>query len=500
MDLGELGLQKHFKQLRPQQEYALEKLQVSPSSVDVTALPTGVGKSLLAVVYAKLTGLRSVILTSTKALQDQYQRDFPGLVDVRGMSNYPCRDLEGKAQCDVGKCLDGEHCVWKEAGCAYFDRLRYARDAQILVTNYKMWFTHRHDAALGPRELVICDEAHELGAELGGAVGVELRPHEVHFQAGMESWDLQAWREWSREKHRTAKRLLEHPSTTPFERQKLRSLERRLERLSWATDWAWDYIPGRLVRFEPIDLTPFSKGYLTRGAAKTVLMSATVKPFMVEALGLGDFNYLETDSPFPVAHRPIIWLEVGVRLSSKTSERNLSFWANKIDQVLDRRLDRKGIIHTVSYRRAQYLQRHSRHRQHFLLHDPENTQETVQRFKRMEAPAILVSPSVHTGHDFPYDQAAWQVIAKIPFPDTRSGIARARQERDSQWNVKFAATTLVQMAGRVVRAEDDLGETIITDDNVKWLLSRYKPLFSRWFREAYRTSATVPDPWWKEGR
>lgn len=496
-----LGPGTRFRELRAEQKELLTRLMKSAYRADVVAAPTGVGKSLLAVVYAKLVGMRAVILTSTRALQDQYHRDFQtvkGVTDIKGMSNYPCRELGGAYQCDVGPCLEGGACSWREVGCAYYDRTKVAREADIVVTNYSYWFAHRFDGALGQRDIVICDEAHELDAELARATGIDLRSNEVDFERGAEDWDQERWRKWAEAKLQLAAKALAR-ALAPDDKRRLKSLVDRLQRLAWFRETLiWDYVPGRLVRFEALDLKPYLEGWLLRHAPKAVLMSATVKPYMVEALGFEDVGYMETGSPFPVDHRPLIWYGTGIRLNARMSERNFRFWLDKLDQVIDLRLDRKGIVHSVSYSRAKQIKKQSRHGKHMIIHDSGQAIQTISRFKKARPPAILVSPSVHTGHDFPYDEAAWQIIAKVPFPDTRSGIARARQEEDGQWNVKFAARTIVQMAGRVVRAADDLGETIILDDNWKWLLSRFKPLFPRWLREAFRTSATVPKPWWKE--
>ena len=494
LNLGTLG--PKFVTLRPQQEDVLHRLLKSPHRIDVAALPTGTGKSLLGMAYAHLLEVPTVILTCTKGLQDQYQRDFTIHQDVRGMASYPCRIYDGRVMCDAGPCLDDEPCIWKQAGCAYYDRVKRAGMAPIVVTNYAFWFTHRFDHALGYRELVILDEAHELDSELAKAAGAEFSEREVGFEDGMGEWSFEDWREWAGEKLALTEAVLDRPSTTPFEKRKLRRLKGRLERLvATQAEWVWDYIGDRevrKVRFEPLDLSPYVESHLFRGASKGVLMSATVRPDQVSDLGITDFGFMESDSPFPVERRPIYWVQTGVRLRWDTSERNLRFWADKLDQVIDSRLGYKGIIHTVSYQRARFLEQHSRHSQHFILHDPRTAQATVQRFKEMKAPAILVSPVVHTGYDFPYDAARWQIIGKVPYPDTRSGIAGARQEIDDRWNKKFAARTLVQMAGRVVRSEDDMGETIILDDNVAHVVHRYKLLFPRWWREAFRPTKVVP--------
>lgn len=500
VDLRELGISPKFKGLRAVQESQLEKLLVSPHRVDVMALPTGTGKSLLGVVYARLVGMPAVILTSTRALQDQYQKDFDDIsTDVRGMANYPCRLLEGKAECDVGPCLDGESCVWKEAGCAYFDRLRHGKDSDLVITNYAFWFAHQ-DQILGPRPLVILDEAHELDAELAKQAGVQFRPNEVRFGAGAGERDLDGWREWAEEKVKLVKDVMHRPSTTPFERRKLRNLEERLVRLQYAgSDWVWDLVPDRLVRFEPLDLSPYVERLLMRGADKVLMMSATVRPDMVMDLGL-EFGFNESDSPFPVERRPIYWMETGLRLSAKTSGRQWKEWVDNIDNVIKTRLEKKGIVHTVSYARAQMLKTRSRFRDKMIVHEPSEARRTVEQFKKAGAPAILVSPVVHTGIDFPFDEARFQIIGKVPFPDTRSGIASARMEKDPLWSKKFAARTLVQMAGRVVRDEADHAETIIVDDNIKFLFSRHKNLFPRWWRKAFQPKVVVPEPYWRRER
>jgi ATP-dependent DNA helicase DinG len=224
-------------------------------------------------------------------------------------------------------------------------------------------------------------------------------------------------------------------------------------------------------------------------------MSATLRASHLQELGftLDDYQFHEVGSPFKPSSRPIVWVET-VRMSEKTSYTNRQFWANRIDQIISKRLDRRGIIHTVSYGRAKELRSLSRYGNLMTLHDPENAREIVEKFKSAPTPAILVSPSVHTGYDFPYEAAEYQIISKVPFPNTSSGLALQRKEADPQWLPRTTAATLVQMAGRVVRAEDDSGETLIVDDTFKWLYLRHQPYFPRWFRDAYRSAAAPPDP------
>ena len=93
--------------------------------------PTGIGKSHVAVAFARWHGTSSII-TAQKVLQDQYMRDFGFLAVAKGKSNYPCialcesagidhageTVLDKSATCGHGACtwrIDGsiKHCRYK---------------------------------------------------------------------------------------------------------------------------------------------------------------------------------------------------------------------------------------------------------------------------------------------------------------------------------------------------------------------------------------------------
>jgi len=99
-----------------------------------------------------------------------------------------------------------------------------------------------------------------------------------------------------------------------------------------------------------------------------------------------------------------------------------------------------------------------------------------------------------TGWDFPYDSCYFQIIGKIPYPDTRGEIQQARTKQDPHYQSYVAMQTLVQIAGRGVRAEDDKCETLVVDDNMLWFISRYKEFAPKWFHDAVRFSRVIPSP------
>ena len=66
-------------------------------------------------------------------------------------------------------------------------------------------------------------------------------------------------------------------------------------------------------------------------------------------------------------------------------------------------------------------------------HDSKNTFEVVERFKKAKPPAILVSPTVTSGWDFPGLECEYCIIGKIPYPTTTDPVIQARDKEDKEW-------------------------------------------------------------------
>lgn len=497
MQPTDLGLTE-YQSWRPGQDTAFDFLTSGTSPTKTCALPTGVGKSLLAVSYAKWLRKPTVILTSTKALQTQYMKDFSrhGLVEMKGMGNYPCKAWtdEGKDySCDLGPCLDDKACDYKSVGCAYFDQLALARRSPIVVANYAFWFTSARNPnrPLGDRQVVICDEAHSAMEELSRFVGVEFSNDEVRLGDKL-GWDLQAWRGWAKDQLLVIKAAIPKAKTL-FQMKTLRSMEQKVSKLSMIPDTGWckDMFESKSVRFAPIWARDYVQQYLRQGAQETVLLSATIRPYHMDWFGVDQYKFFECESPFPIERRPIHWIPT-LRMSRATEEAGFDRLMKRIDQIIASREGKKGIIHTVSFARAKKIVEMSAYKDIMDLNTTSDTGAVVERFKQDGRPRILVSPSVDTGFDFPYRSADWQIIAKVPFPVPTDPLVAARSLDDDSYHAKVAVSRLVQMTGRVMRSEDDMGETFILDDNVNFLVSRYKPYFPRWWREAYRRTGFVP--------
>jgi Rad3-related DNA helicase len=99
-----------------------------------------------------------------------------------------------------------------------------------------------------------------------------------------------------------------------------------------------------------------------------------------------------------------------------------------------------------------------------------------------------------TGWDFPDDECRWQIIIKLPYPDTRGKIMSARSRSDSDFTSYITMQQLIQATGRGVRNKRDWCETFILDNNITWFLKSYKHLSVEWFKGAFMVKVTIPQP------
>jgi ATP-dependent DNA helicase DinG len=534
---ADLGLPDKFTSWRPGQQEAILRALDSPKRFVVLGMPTGFGKSLTYMAAAVLDE-PTAILTSTKGLQSQLKYDFEdaGLTDIRGMSNYPCLEANNvlfpssdrPVACDEGPCLAGWQCPQASSGCLYFDQRRLAQRSHVVVTNYAYWMavnaSSKWDSAgdgkresgppLNQRGRLVLDEAHAAIDELGDHLAIEIGYWEVENVLGT-GWPnietMAEWREWARTLSRAAgEKLLElgrgaragGDRRTLSRLRELRDLTRRLGAIAggqgqWILEQSRDRRGRRVVRFDPVWPGEYAEASLFLNTGHVILTSATIRPKTLELLGVSSENYefVEYASNFSSHRRPFIWVPT-VRVRHDMAPGHARQWVAKIDAIIRARPGRKGIVHTVSYARRDFLLRYSEHANRLVTHAPGQVSDTVERFKHMrnESGAVLVSPSVGTGFDFPDDDCRFQIVGKVPFPDSRSKILQARQERDPEYFAYVAAQNIVQMAGRGVRSADDWCETIIVDDNWQWFYNKFKKFMPKWFTMACSKSTMVPEP------
>jgi ATP-dependent DNA helicase DinG len=533
------GLPEQYDSWRDGQLAAIDQIYLSPARFNVLCAPTGFGKSLVYMAAARMLGWRTLILTSTKGLQDQLGGDFGEIsYDLRGKNNFACPiwqhlDIPPNTPVSEAPCNFGYRCRYKAGGCEYYDRYREAQRADVVVTNYACWLNDQHkersrDGGLEKErrfDLMVMDEAHNAPEELAAYLEVEVSRKECE-RANVEwphpGYDLEQWVNWAQHWNvavgirvegydaalRDGGRLSAGEMRDAARQKRISQKLVRLAGIKVEDQWIHEgNEPGDEVKFSPLWPQRYAEQELFRGAKKVVLVSATVRPKTLDLLGVpenGSENdnsllaapnreFVEYSSAFPVANRPVIHVR-SVQMRYNMPESDLVIWGNKIDNIITGRPDRKGIIHTVSYARAKWLMERTRHPGRLITHTRWNRAEKVAEFKAMspESGAVLVSPSMDTGYDFKDDECRWQVIAKLPFPDMRSAVQRARMEVDKEYRNYVTAQDLVQMSGRIVRSERDWGETFILDDNVTWFVRNAREYLPKWWRDAYQSVNIIP--------
>lgn len=489
----------------------------SNQRIVAVSAPTGSGKTILAVLAGLLSGRRTVILTATKALQDQYRdsmRGLSGLADIRGQNSYACNYEDGLTA-EEGPCHVGVQCPLKTRGCIYYERLAAARNAstKIVLTNYSCWMAlmEHTEEGLGKCDLLVLDEAHFAYDAISSFMAVVLHPADVGPLGAIlpRGEAPETWKRWGNDVLPGAVDMLDKLKEEAVVQREsgqsrlgpiVRSIKqathlvRKLKTLaSMKGDWVVDRALSNRVELAPVWPAHYTESALLREVPKVLLLSATIRPKTLDLLGIGDYAFGDVPSTFPVANRRVLHIPT-VRMNRRATKEDISLWAVRIDQIVSTRLDRKGLLHTVSYARRDAYLTQTRFKDILFVHGARDTAAAVYRFRKASPPALMVSPSLMAGHDFPGEQCEYVIIGKIPYPDTRSPIVQARQDTDPDWAPYHAMQALVQASGRGVRSAQDRCETFIVDDDWRWFWGRYREMAPSWFGAAVGAVTTIPRP------
>jgi Rad3-related DNA helicase len=524
LDIGIPG----FADWRAEQEAAIERTLATDKRFMCAVMPVGSGKSLYAVGCAQFLGGRAIALTGTKALMQQYADDFTpaGLVQIKGQASYQCLALAPGGQleqygdagksyqsCEDGPCHAGVPCNLKRGGCLYYDEVEAATSGPLVSSNYAFWMaTNRYGKGIGDFGTLILDEAHSVPERLAEFMTVEITQQDlrvVSLHVTHNEADTELWASWARSHRRTLERRLE--SWIPHTREdaklhrKVRTIARKLAVLATmkeTADSGWIVIPIKEEykqgwKFYPLWAQNFAESVLYRRTKKIIAMSGTLTKKTIALMGIpeNDYEWHEVGSSFPIANRPVFWIPT-IRNDYRTLQNNphlIHFLVNRIDQIIAPRLDRKGIIHCIAYKRAEDVLALSQFKDRIITHNKHNLAAKIAEFKRAPAGTIFLSPSVATGYDFKGPLAEYQIILKIPFPLTTDPVMKARTEKDKEYPLYLAFQELQQMVGRIVREYRDRGETFILDDNWAWV-QKSRHLGSKWFWESVRKLEVIPQP------
>jgi len=501
-----LGLPGQFRSWRPYQEEAALAIIDSDRVPLIQVQPTGSGKSLTYAAAALLGFDRAVFLTSTKSLQRQLLTEFEpiGLVEVKGRNAYEC--LKHGGNCENQACQFGYNCKLADGGCYYFDAIRTAKRSRFVSTNYHFYtlINRFSENPLGEFDLVVADEGHGVPEVLTSCLKETLRRDE--FPDMPESTDVETWRGWIRLQLEQISNLLDDEKRRGSAKfgdmrllKKIYSRKRKLENLQ-GIDSGWlVYKVKNGYEFAPIDISSHAQRLLFSNGAQVLITSATVREKTAELLGFDTrpegYRFLEYPSTFPVERRLVTYIPTA-RVDHRMDEFSRRAWLQKIVNIIRPRLDRKGIIHSVSYKRgeeiAEFLEDRFGSELTVISHNSKNINDKVHEFRACHDAAVIISPSLTTGYDFPGGQCEYQIISKLAFPDGRDPLHRERMKLDRDYGAYLTAQQLVQASGRGMRSATDRCETFIIDDHWTWFGKKFSEFIPAWFRSALRKSRGIP--------
>lgn len=504
----ELGLPPKFDSWRPKQEEALTLLLNSRKRVKALSMPTGAGKSAVYVGYALITRQPTCFVTESRGLQDQLMADFKscGMVDIRGKRNYVC-NLKPEYTCEDGHAA---RCPKKGTiSCPLSHAEMAAAVSPLVTTNYDKWTSSKkYGQGMQHFTCVVFDEGHETANAIARSMQVTLSAREIEEVLGLD-WprktdEMVDWRQWASGARAdaeaamlaTKRRLADDPKPSVVRLYThLRNLTKRLSTLATCQpqNWVSDSI-DKGYQFDPVKVARYAESTLLLRVPNILIVSATLRPKSLWMIGVGkeNYDYQEFGSDFDPADCPIYYVPT-MRVDKNHTD--LSMLWMRLDQIAGRRTDRKGIVHTISYARRDEIVGRSRFAPSMIINPKgEASTETVADFKASKPGTILVSPSVGAGFDFPGRDCEWQFVCKIPFPDGRSKIVRARQAADDEYGALQAVNKLQQIFGRGARFKGDRCENFIGDMHLDWFLPKYKHLFAKSFNQFFKRVDVLPQP------
>ena len=502
----------------------------------ILSCPTGVGKSVIAMTthntlskLLKGSGqITSVILATTKGLQDQYNKDFDKeLVDLKGKTNYFCHwnIFEGY---NSPKCI--EKVMSQECSA---DRCPYVNARNTWQTKHGAKTTNSALLIASPQiipvdnplNLCIIDECHEIDKVL---INQSTITFDVNEYSATEKYYKDFKNEYlnfisifkqylpTNRAFHTAQCLLEDDSLTLYRFTDIistslntvakgltevnsknykfvlihRELQELLQKLQYFTnpvysnsEWVMDVNETGSISLTPIKSSGvMADDKLFRKASQFIHMSATIGGISTYCSNLGidesEITFIDIDNPIPIEQRKIN-LENLIKINRFTEINDI---IKSIEPIINKESG-NGIIHTVSFKLANDIKNAASPdiRRRMLVSN--NRKEILDKLKSSQN-AIILSPSVETGYDFKDDLARWQIIAKVPFLNLGDNYVNVRKDKNNDWYTREAVLRLVQSCGRIVRGLTDYGNTYIIDENVLRLITNNTEMFPSWWLNA----------------
>ena len=514
------------------------------SKIFLLNLPTGVGKSHLALMIADWykknvsKGSRVDIITNSKILQDQYVNTYDSINDLKGKENYECEQY-------TCSCAEGQEFnklnKTKCESCPYSSAKESFINGNISLTNFYLYilYTLYMPELLKMRgsKVLIVDEAHILDDVMSDFISIKITENIIKRlkfsdEKGIIS-DLKKVKtiseyvlfleelerkcaetigeiERSMSYDRNVKKDKRDNKISKILNQKnadsklmtiitdLKKYQSKIEVFlkeyksnpdNWVLESNWnEKTKQNELSLEPIWASDYLDKYIFSNYDMVFLMSGTIldKNLFCQLNGLDTDKavYYSIDSPFDVKNRPIYYMPIG-KMSFKNKEETFKNYVPFINKILNKYSDKKGLIHTNSFELASWISRDIKNPR-LVYHDSSNKDEVLKAHFDTEHSSVIASPSMSTGVSLDDDFARFQIIAKVPYPSLASQKNKLRQKMNPDWYSYRTISEICQMTGRIIRSNSDWGDTIIIDGSFTDLLKYSSHLFPKWFQESIK--------------
>ncbi|KKL99086.1 hypothetical protein LCGC14_1817910, partial [marine sediment metagenome] len=202
-----------------------------------------------------------------------------------------------------------------------------------------------------------------------------------------------------------------------------------------------------------------------------------------------NYQFYTVPSPFDSARWPTYFRPV-VSLNKGSTDEEWGRIAEVVHDYMHRYSSVKGIIHVSAANQVERVSTRIKGCASCSLRiqtpRPGLVRHALFRQFREDATSWLIHYSAGEGESFDDDTARIQLIAKVPFGDLSDKLTRLRSEEPGMGSRFYAAVTagrIAQTAGRVMRHQDDYGETVILDGAFRRLWTWHKDVFPSWFSD-----------------
>jgi len=507
---------------RGAQEQALSDVRdafADGNDVVLVRAPTGSGKSLLARAImgcARQAGeagpaepVGAYYTTPQVSQLDDVASDdlLSDFKLIRGKSNYTCiLPDEQDTPVDRAPCARerGYDCAVKHR-CPYFSDRAIASSREFAAMTLAYFMRTAGSEVFRGRDVCVIDEAHGLAEWAEMYATIDLSPASVPVWSDVNVPDVDGDVDAAARFADTLVRVCESrkdelvgvDELTADEARERDRLQELIGELEWfaedsrdhesATTWVVDQ-SARGITIKPMNPERYLQHTVWDRAEKFALLSATIlnKEAFCRGVGLDPSNVALVDVPhtFPVENRPLYDVTQG-KMTYDERDETLPAVARVVARVMQKHDDEKGIIHCHSYGIQERLHDHLRElgvADRVRTHTSENRDNELDAWKASGKPEVFLSVKMEEALNLEGDLARWQVVCKAPFLNTGdSRVARRLEDGQWSWYYRSALRTIIQAAGRVVRAPDDYGATYIADDSVLDVFERARHDMPDWF-------------------